>query len=99
MHAAGRAAVERARADGNWSRAYASSSKATVPEDLAKALKEDAKASALFERLNAANRYAILYRLETAKRSDTRARRLQTCIEMLRRNETFHPQRRKRPRS
>jgi uncharacterized protein YdeI (YjbR/CyaY-like superfamily) len=47
MHASGRAAVERARADGNWNQAYASPSKATVPEDLAKALKEDAKASAM----------------------------------------------------
>jgi uncharacterized protein YdeI (YjbR/CyaY-like superfamily) len=99
LHAAGRAAVERARADGNWSRAYAASSNATVPEDLAKALRQDAKASAMFDRLTAANRYAILYRLETAKRSDTRARRLETCVEMLRRNETFHPQKRKRPRS
>jgi uncharacterized protein YdeI (YjbR/CyaY-like superfamily) len=99
LHAAGRAAVERARADGSWSRAYAPSSKATVPEDLARALQQDAKASAMFDRLSAANRYAILYRLETAKRSDTRARRLETCVEMLRRNETFHPQQRKRPRS
>jgi uncharacterized protein YdeI (YjbR/CyaY-like superfamily) len=99
MHASGRAAVERARADGNWNQAYASSSKATVPEDLARALKKDAKANAAFERLNAANRYAILHRLETAKRADTRARRLKTCVEMLRRNETFHPQKKKRPRS
>jgi uncharacterized protein YdeI (YjbR/CyaY-like superfamily) len=99
MHASGRAAVERARADGAWSRAYASPSKAAVPGDLAKALQQDAKASAMFDRLNAANRYAILYRLETAKRSDTRARRLEACVEMLRRNETFHPQARKRPRS
>jgi uncharacterized protein YdeI (YjbR/CyaY-like superfamily) len=99
MQASGRAAVERARADGNWGQAYASSAKATVPEDLAEALKEDAKARAVFERLNAANRYAILYRLETAKKSDTRARRLETCVEMLRRNETFHPQKKKRPRN
>jgi uncharacterized protein YdeI (YjbR/CyaY-like superfamily) len=99
MQASGRAAVERARADGNWNQAYASPSKAAVPEDLAKALKADAKASAMFERLNAANRYAILYRLATAKKSDTRARRLEACVEMLRRNETFHPQKKKRPRS
>jgi uncharacterized protein YdeI (YjbR/CyaY-like superfamily) len=99
LHAAGRAAVERARADGSWDRAYASPSKATVPADLAKALKADAQARAMFDGLDAANRYAILYRLETAKRSDTRARRLEACVEMLRRGETFHPQRRKRPRS
>jgi uncharacterized protein YdeI (YjbR/CyaY-like superfamily) len=91
MQTSGRAAVERARADGQWNRAYASPSQAKVPEDLARALKEDAKASAAFEGLNAANRYAILYRLETAKKADTRARRLETCVEMLRRNETFHP--------
>jgi uncharacterized protein YdeI (YjbR/CyaY-like superfamily) len=99
MHASGRAAVERARADGNWDRAYASSSKATVPEDLARALKEDPKARAVFESLSAANRYAILYRLATAKRTDTRARRLETCVQMLRRNETFHPQKKKPPRN
>lgn len=98
MQAAGRAAVERARADGEWSRAYASSSSATVPEDLARALERDAMARAAFDGLSAANRYAILYRLETAKRSDTRASRLATCLEMLRREETFHPQGRKRPR-
>src|SRR5262249_7788266 len=95
MHAPGRAAVERARADGNWNHAYASSSKATVPEDLAKALKQDAKARAAFESLSAANRYAILYRLETAKKADTRARRLETCLQMLRRNQAFHPQKKK----
>ena len=99
MQTSGRAAVDRARADGQWNRAYASPSKAKVPEDLARALKEDAKASAAFEGLNAANRYAILYRLETAKKADTRARRLETCVEMLRRNETFHPQKQKRPRN
>ncbi len=92
MHASGRAVVERARADGKWNRAYASSSKATVPEDLAQVLKEDTKARAAFESFSAANRYAILYRLETAKKLDTRARRLVTCLQMLRRNETFHPQ-------
>jgi uncharacterized protein YdeI (YjbR/CyaY-like superfamily) len=92
IHASGRAVVERARADGKWNRAYAPSSKATVPEDLAQVLKEDTKARAAFESLSAANRYAILYRLETAKKLDTRARRLETCLQMLRRNETFHPQ-------
>ena len=92
MHASGRAVIERARADGQWNRAYAPSSKAVVPDDLARVLRGDPEVRAAFESLSAANRYAILYRLETAKKPETRARRLETCVQMLRRHETFHPQ-------
>ena len=56
-----------------------------------------AKALAFFEKLDGANRYAILYRLQTAKRPETRARRLQTFVEMCARHETLHPPRKTRP--
>jgi uncharacterized protein YdeI (YjbR/CyaY-like superfamily) len=93
MEAPGLAEVERARRDGRWDRAYDGARAATVPPDLAKALAREAKARAFFEQLDSANRYAILYRLQTAKRPETRARRLQTFVEMCARHETLHPPR------
>ena len=97
MEAPGLAEVERARQDGRWDRAYDGARVATVPPDLAQALAHDAKARAFFEKLDGANRYAILYRLQTAKRPETRARRLQTFVEMCARHETLHPPRKPRP--
>jgi uncharacterized protein YdeI (YjbR/CyaY-like superfamily) len=64
-----------------------------VPDDLAEALDAEPKAAEMFARLTSQNRYAILYRLATAKRADTRTRRLATFVEMLARGETIHPQR------
>ncbi len=93
MEAPGLAEVERARQDGRWDRAYDGARAATVPPDLAQALARDARARAFFDKLDGANRYAILYRLQTAKRPDTRARRLQTFVEMCARHETLHPPR------
>ncbi len=75
--------IERARADGRWDAAYDSPSTATVPEDLAKAFKRNAKARRFFETLDSSNRYAILHRLQTAKKPETRARRLAEFVEML----------------
>jgi uncharacterized protein YdeI (YjbR/CyaY-like superfamily) len=95
MEAPGLAEVERARRDGRWDRAYDGARAATVPPDLAQALARDAKARAFFEALDGANRYAILYRLQTAKRPETRARRLQIFVEMCARQETLHPPRRR----
>lgn len=92
MHAAGIEEVERAKADGRWQTAYAGSAGIEVPPDLAHALTAEPKAKAMFELLNRRNRYAILYRLETAKRADTRARRIQQFVTMLARGETIHPQ-------
>jgi uncharacterized protein YdeI (YjbR/CyaY-like superfamily) len=92
MHAAGIEEVERAKADGRWQTAYAGSADIEVPPDLMEALTAEPKAQAMFERLSRQNRYAILYRLATAKRADTRARRIQQFVGMLRRGETIHPQ-------
>ncbi len=91
MQAAGLAEVERAKADGRWDVAYDSPSNAKVPDDLAKALARSAKARAAFDKLNARNRYAILYRLHDAKKPETRARRLETFVAMLARGETLYP--------
>jgi uncharacterized protein YdeI (YjbR/CyaY-like superfamily) len=97
MKPAGRAAVDQARSDGRWEAAYAGPATIEVPEDLATALAAEPKAAAMFALLTSQNRYAILYRLATAKRSDTRARRLTQFVEMLARGETIYPQER-RPR-
>jgi uncharacterized protein YdeI (YjbR/CyaY-like superfamily) len=92
MHAAGIEEVERAKADGRWQSAYAGSASSEVPPDLIQALTAEPKAQAMFERLSRQNRYAILYRIATAKRADTRARRIQQFVSMLARGETIHPQ-------
>ncbi len=94
MRPAGIAAVERAKADGRWAQAYAGSATIEVPKDLAAALRAQPQAQAMFEQLSGQNRYAVLYRIETAKRADTRARRIEQFVAMLARSETPHPQRR-----
>jgi uncharacterized protein YdeI (YjbR/CyaY-like superfamily) len=91
MHPAGLAAVAAAKADGRWDRAYDSPGRATVPGDFKAALEEHPEASAFFERLTGANRYAILYRIQTAVKPETRARRIAEFVAMLRRRETLHP--------
>ena len=73
MRPAGQAQVDAAKADGRWAAAYASQKSATVPDDLAAALAADPQAKAFFETLKSANRYAILYRVHDAKKSETRA--------------------------
>jgi uncharacterized protein YdeI (YjbR/CyaY-like superfamily) len=90
MRPAGRAEVERAKADGRWDAAYDGAATAKVPPELAKAL-ADAGLTAAFERLDSANRYAILHRLQTAKRPGTRERRIAKFVEMLSRGERIHP--------
>ncbi len=93
----GRAAVAAAKADGRWDRAYDSPARAEVPPDLAAALAKNAKARALFGELDSANRYAILHRVLTAKKPETRAQRIATFVAMLARGETLHPRRKARP--
>jgi uncharacterized protein YdeI (YjbR/CyaY-like superfamily) len=95
MHPAGVAAVERAKADGRWEAAYAGPATIEMPVDLAEALSAEPKAQVNFELLSSQNRYAILYRLDTAKRTETRARRIEQYVAMLARGETIHPQRRR----
>ena len=97
MRPAGHAEVQRAKADGRWEAAYAGPASMEVPADLAEALAAEPKAQAMFEGLNSQNRYAILYRIATAKRADTRARKIEQFVAMLSRGETVHPQKRRRP--
>ncbi len=97
MHPAGHAEVERAKADGRWKAAYAGPASMEAPPDLAEALAAEPKAQAMFEALNSQNRYAILYRIATAKRAETRARKIEQFVAMLSRGETVHPQKRRRP--
>lgn len=92
LHASGEHEIQRAKADGRWESAYAGQADAEVPEDLAEALRAEPRAQAMFETLNSANRYAILYRVGSAKKADTRARRVTQFVEMLARGETIHPQ-------
>ena len=92
MQAGGIEEVERAKADGRWQTAYAGSASIEVPPDLIQALAAEPKAQAMFERLSRQNRYAILYRIATAKRADTRVRRIQQFVTMLARGETIYPQ-------
>lgn len=92
LQAGGRQAVERARADGTWDAAYAGQASIDVPPDLVAALTAEPAAAAMFDRLGAANRYAVLYRVTTAKRAATRHRRIEQLVAMLARGETIHPQ-------
>ncbi|HEX6493161.1 MAG TPA: YdeI/OmpD-associated family protein [Candidatus Dormibacteraeota bacterium] len=93
MQPAGLAAVERARADGRWEAAYAGPATVEVPPDLAAALGANPDARAMFDTLTSQNRFAILYRIQDARRADTRARRIEQFVAMLARGETVHPQR------
>lgn len=99
MRPAGLAHVEAAKADGRWEAAYPSQSVAPVPDDLAAALAARPRAGEAFARLDAANRYAIVWRVGQAKRQDTRARRIEEFLAMLERGEVLHPPRAARPRS
>jgi uncharacterized protein YdeI (YjbR/CyaY-like superfamily) len=90
MKPAGLSEVTRAQQDGRWDAAYDSPKTATVPADFQKALDESRAAREFFKTLSAANRYAILWRLQTAKRPETRARRIENFIQMLEKGETLH---------
>lgn len=90
MRPAGLAEVERAKADGRWDAAYDGQATATVPPDLAAAL-EEAGLVAAFDALSRQNRYAMIHRLQTAKRPETRVRTIARWVEMLRAGETLHP--------
>jgi uncharacterized protein YdeI (YjbR/CyaY-like superfamily) len=91
MQPAGLAEVERAKADGRWDAAYDAQSKMTVPGDLAALLAKKPKAKAFFESLDSRNRFAILFRLQTAKKAETRERRLALFFAMLQRAEKIYP--------
>ncbi|HEU4995317.1 MAG TPA: YdeI/OmpD-associated family protein [Gemmatimonadaceae bacterium] len=90
MQPAGQAEIDRAQADGRWAAAYDSPAKAKVPDDLTAALRKSPAARRFFESLDSQNRYAILHRLMTAKKPETRAKRLATFVEMLREGRKIH---------
>lgn len=94
MHPAGLAEVERAKADSRWDAAYASPASIEVPADLTAALAVEPRAQAMFDILTSQNRYAILYRIDSAKRPDTRVRRIAQFVAILARGETVYPQKR-----
>lgn len=94
MQPRGMQEVERAKADGRWEAAYAGPATMQVPEELLRALAAQPAAQALFDVLSSQNRYAILHRVATAKRPETRARRAEQYAAMLARGETPYPQRR-----
>jgi uncharacterized protein YdeI (YjbR/CyaY-like superfamily) len=87
---AGLAEVERARSDGRWDEAYDSSSRITVPDDLQTALGENSRAKRAFDTLDRGNRYAVLFRLHTARKPETRAKRIQEFVRMLARGEKLY---------
>jgi uncharacterized protein YdeI (YjbR/CyaY-like superfamily) len=91
MQPAGLEQVQRAKKDGRWDAAYDSPATAEVPGDLQAALDRNAPAEAFFRTLDRANRYAILWRIQTAKKAETRARRIRQFVEMLERHEKLHP--------
>jgi uncharacterized protein YdeI (YjbR/CyaY-like superfamily) len=91
MRPAGLREVERAQGDGRWEQAYESQSRVTVPEDLARALAANQRARAFFATLDSTNRYAILYRIGTAKRPETRAKRIDAFVAMLSEHKKIHP--------
>lgn len=91
MKPAGLQAIESAKRDGRWDAAYDSPSRATVPSDFQAKLDASPKAQAFFATLDSANRYAILYRIQTAKKAETRARRIEQYIDMLEKKQKIHP--------
>jgi uncharacterized protein YdeI (YjbR/CyaY-like superfamily) len=97
MRPSGIAAVASAKADGRWDTAYAGQATIAVPRDLASALAANPLAQAMFDQLSRANRYAVLYRVTTAKRDETRIRRIEQLVTMLAHGDTIHPQRQARP--
>ena len=90
MQAPGHAQIEAAKADGRWARAYDGASASTIPEDLLAALEAEPKAQAFFATIDAASRYAVLWRIQTAVKAETRAQRIAQLVAMLARGETIH---------
>jgi uncharacterized protein YdeI (YjbR/CyaY-like superfamily) len=91
IHPAGLRQVELAKADGRWQAAYAGQSKATVPDDLQNALDNNPQARDFFLTLNSVNRYALLFRIQTARKAETRATRIQKFVDMLAKGEKLYP--------
>jgi len=90
MQAPGYAQIEAAKADGRWARAYDGARTSAVPEDLLAAMEAQPRAKAFFATIDAANRYAVLWRIQTAVKAETRARRIAQLVDMLARGERIH---------
>jgi uncharacterized protein YdeI (YjbR/CyaY-like superfamily) len=90
IHPAGQAQIDTAKNDGRWGRAYKSARTSSVPDDLQAALEASPEAKAFFGTINASNRYAVLWRVQTAVKSETRARRIAKLVEMLGHGEVVH---------
>jgi uncharacterized protein YdeI (YjbR/CyaY-like superfamily) len=90
MREAGLKEIERAKADGRWDAAYDSQSRIAIPDDLQAALDANPEAKAFFDTLNSANRYAVLYRVTTAKKAETQEKRIEQLIAMLNAGEKLH---------
>ncbi|HLZ40905.1 MAG TPA: YdeI/OmpD-associated family protein [Candidatus Sulfotelmatobacter sp.] len=99
MMPAGLAAIETARKNGTWEAAYDSPRSATVPEDFRLALAANRRAQDFFQVLDGANRYAVLFRIQTLKKAETRARKIREFVEMLERGEKIHEPRSSRRKS
>ena len=95
MTPAGAAQVAAAQADGRWDAAYEGPAATTVPDDLAAALAANPDAQAMFDVLTSSNRFAIVYRITSVKRAETRARNIAKYVDMLARGETIYPQKRR----
>ena len=95
MTAAGRAAVEAAKADGRWEAAYAGPATAETPPDLLAAIAAVPEAQAMYDVLTSQNRYALYHRITSLKTEAARARRIEEYVAMLARHETLHPQKRR----
>jgi uncharacterized protein YdeI (YjbR/CyaY-like superfamily) len=96
MRPPGRAQVEQAKADGRWAAAYAGQAKAAADADLIAALNAAPAARRMFDELDGANRYAVLYCVHQAKTPEKRAAKISEMVEMLNQGETIHPQRARR---
>jgi len=96
MHPRGRAQVDQAKADGRWAAAYAGQAKAAPDADLTAALDAEPAARAQFDALDAANRFAVLYRVQQARTLEKRAAKIAELVRLLSRGETIHPRRSKR---
>ena len=91
MMPSGLSAIENAKRNGRWETAYDSAKGSTMPADFVARLAKNRKAKTFFDTLNRANRYAILFRIQTAKKVETRARRIEQFVAMLERHEKIHP--------
>jgi uncharacterized protein YdeI (YjbR/CyaY-like superfamily) len=91
MRPAGQREVDEARADGRWDAAYEGQRASTVPVDLQQALDANPVAAAFFSSISSVNRYAIIYRIGSVKRPETRARKIADYVTMLAEHKTIHP--------